>query len=63
MVGDLNDFIRDKEALALGIIPRAGILWHHGLNTLEIAKRIGVTEAEVYNRMALIKQWVKDHRA
>lgn len=33
----------------------ARILWRRGLDTLEIAKRLGVDEGEVYNRLNWIK--------
>jgi hypothetical protein len=46
-----------------GFIPQAASLWNHGIDTLAIAKRLEVTEAEIYNRLSLIKRCARDLRA
>lgn len=57
----LPDFT--AEASRQGFIPQAAALWNHGLDTLAIAKRLERPEAEIYNRLALIKRCAKDMRA
>jgi hypothetical protein len=46
-----------------GMIQQAALLWNRGLDTLAIALALGSTEAEIYNRLALIKRCAKDMRA